>query len=101
MKKSRYMIGWILFVVVVTFVGCLCGCSGQRYTKQVIDADGKLVKVIVIDTWCILRNFSSNDSLLIVKDGLYQLKLNHESKSSKVRVVTPYGTVGVNDGKDK
>lgn len=93
MKKSRYMIGWYLFIITCTLVGCLCGCSGQRYTKQILDSDGKLVKVIVVDTWCILRNFSSDGSMLTVKKGLYQLKLDsHESKSFKVEVVTPYGT---------
>ncbi len=91
-KNFNYGLVIAIILCLLFWLTLLGGCSGQRYTKQVLDNDGKLVKVIVIDTWCILREFNSDGSSLIIKDGLYQLQLNDESNSSKVRVVTPYGT---------
>lgn len=73
------------------------GCSGQRYTKTVLGADGRAVKVIVIDTWCMFREFSSEGSSLVVTRGKYDLAMgDHRSKTSagKLKATHPTG-VGI------
>ncbi|HEG44649.1 hypothetical protein LCGC14_3009600 [marine sediment metagenome] len=97
MKKGQ--IKNVLFCIVVIILLCWLltmagGCSGQRYRKYVVDDTGALVKVIDIDTWCILREFSSKGSSLVITSGRYDLTMgDHQSKTSagKLKATHPTG----------
>ena len=92
MKKNRWIIGWVVFVLICMFIGCCCGCSWQQVTKTSYTADGRPMKTVYINTGTILREFVIEDSTLELSASIYRLKMGeHESKSSKVKVSTPYG----------
>lgn len=97
MKKSRYMLGFYVIVAIALFIGyCCSGCSWQQVTKTSYTADGRPLKTIYINSGCILREFSVDDSTLELSASVYRLEMSeHKSKTSKVKVDTPYGTGSV------